>query len=189
MGIIGWPTDPSDAENTFGGEIERCLTTRILEVAPEIVVVPQRTVRDALFPLLESTTQPATEESFAALLARDDVRARLLRRDMRYLVTFTGGTNKKPGGAILCGAGYGGGGCLGFSWQDETTVLDAALWPLDDGTAIQHEGANIKGTSLIPAFLLPIPIPARTKAMACHELGTRIAVSIRKMAVEHDGNR
>lgn len=190
VGIVGWPADPSDAMHAMGSDMEACLVARIVEAAPEIVVTRQRTIRDALFPLLEPATQPATEEAFAALLARDEVRGRLVQRGLHYLIAFSGGTLKdKPGGGILCGGGFGAGGCLGFSWQGETTALDAALWSLDAGVRIRHEDARVEGMFVMPAFILPVPIPARTKAQACHELGGKIARAIRQTAAEHAANR
>jgi hypothetical protein len=188
-GIVWWPADPADAMNALGGDMEDCLCARIREVAPEIVVTRQRAIRDALFPLLEPATQPATEEAFATLLARDDVRTRLARRGLRYLVAFTGGTIKaEPGGFVLCG-GYEAGGCLGFSWQREATRLDAALWSLDSVNGPRRESAKSEGAFVMPAFLLPVPIPARTKADACRELGSRIAIAIRQTAAERGGKR
>jgi len=187
-GIVWWPADPGDPMHAFGSQLEECLTARIRDVAPEIVVLPQRVVRDALFPLLEPGTQPATEAAFAALLARKDVHARLVQHGLRHLIAFAGGTLlAKPHNFILCGAGPGGGGCFGFAWQGETTALDAALWFLGDGPSLQRKAATVEGTTLIPAFVLPIPIPARTKAEACRELGTRIATAIRQMAAERAG--
>lgn len=183
VGIVWWPADPADAMAALGSDIEDCLAGRIQEVAPEITVTRQRVIRDMLFPLLEPATQPATEADFAALLARDDVRSRLLGRGLAYLVAFTGGTRKEtPGGFVLCGAGYGGGGCLGFAWRGEATALDAALWSLENGAKLGHAGATVEGRSLLPAFVLPVPIPARTQAQACGELGSRIAHAIRKTA-------
>lgn len=185
VGIVWWPVDPTDAMHAIGSNTEDCLTARIHEVAPEIVVTGQRAIRDALFPLLEPATQPATEADFATLLAREDVRARLVHRGLQYLVVFTGGTRKdEPGGYVLCGGGFGAGGCLGFSWQGETTALDAALWSLDDGVKLGHESARAEGKFVMPAFVLPVPIPARTHADACHELGSRIAGAIRQAAAE-----
>jgi hypothetical protein len=83
---------------------------------------------------------------------------------------------------MLCGSGFGGGGCLGFSWRGETSVLDAALWSLGDGVKLGHESAVAKGKSVMPAFVLPVPIPARTHAEACSELGGQIARAIRQAA-------
>lgn len=186
VGIVWWPADPADAMSGLGSDMDDCLTKRIREIAPEIVVVRQRAIRDALFPLLEPATQPATEVEFAALLAREEVHARLARHGLRYLIAFTGGTIKdKPGGFILCSLG-----CLGFSWQGERTALDAALWSLGDGTSVRRrEGAKAEGAFVMPAYVFPVPIPARTEAKACHELGTRIALSIRQTVAERTRNR
>lgn len=183
VGIVGWPLDPADALHALVSDVERCLTERIRNVAPEISLIPQRAIRDALFPLLEPATQPQSEEAFAAMLARDDVRARLAARGLRYLIVFAGGTRKDDwGGAIGCGGGFGAGGCVGFMWRGERTVLAAALWSLDGSTIVRREGATVEGTSVVPAFVLPIPIMARTQAHACRELGTRIANAIRESA-------
>jgi len=188
VGVVSWPLDSTDALHALGGDFEACLTRHIRAAAPEISVLPQRAVRDALFPLLEPATQPADEAAFGQLLARDDVRARLRARGVRYLVAFAGGTRKEDWrGGILCGAGYGGGGCLGFAWRDERTVLDAALWSLDGSPSVHHEGAKSEARSIIPAFVLPLPLMAQTRAGACRELGTRIAKAIREAAAHPAG--
>lgn len=181
VGVVWWPADSANRANALASDVEACLTARIGEVMPETVVVPQRSVRDALYPLLEPATQPMSETAFAALLARDDVRMRLAQRGMRYLIAFTGDTTaQEPHGFMLCGGGYGAGGCLGFVWRGEDTTLDAALWSLDDDAHVQRERAHAKGARVMPALGLPIPIPAHTRAEACSELGARIAGAIRQ---------
>ncbi len=181
VGLVSWPLDKTRSESALGSDIEDCLVSRIHEVAPEIVLISQRAIRDALFPLLEPATAPETEAEFAALLSREDVRKRLASHGLSYLVAYAGGTMRPDWkGGILCGAGYGGGGCLGFAWQDETTALSAALWSLDDANVTRREDAKAEGTSVVPAFVLPVPIFARTRQSACNELGARIALAIRK---------
>lgn len=183
VGLVGWPLDPADALHALTSELETCLAEHIRATAPEVAVVTQREVRDALFPLLEPATQPETEAAFAAMLARDDVRARLQAHDLGYLVAYAGGTRKEEwSGAILCGAGYGGGGCLGFAWRGETTRIDAALWTLDGKPLVRVEPSEARATSIMPAFGLPVPIIANSSREACHALGTRIAAAIRQAA-------
>lgn len=185
VGIVGWPLDTADTLHALVSDVEDCLSARIRAVAPEVAIVPQRAIRDALYPLLEPATQPQSEEAFAKLLARDDVRARLSARGLRYLIAFAGGTRKDDwGGGILCGAGYGGGGCLGFMWRGEGTALDAVLWSLHGRPTVRREAAKVEGTSIVPAFLLPIPLMAQTQAEACRELGTRVANAIRESAAQ-----
>lgn len=180
-GIVWWPADSAEAMGARSSDLEDCLAARISEVAPEIVMTRQQGIREALFPLLQPATQPATDEAFAALLAREDVRARLAQRGLRYLIAFAAKNRKEVGrGSILCIGGPGAAGCLGLAWVGESTAIDAAIWSLDDGAGMQREGARAEGTSVLPAFVLPVPIPARTQADACRELGARIALAIRR---------
>lgn len=187
VGMVSWPLDKTHPTGALRSDIEECLVSRIHDVAPEIVLIPQRAIRDALFPLLEPATAPETDEEFAALLAREEVRRRLASRGLRYLVAFAGGTMRPDWkGGILCGGGgagsgpVGGAGCFGFAWQDENTALSATIWSLADVNIMQREDVKAEGTSVVPAFLLPVPILARTKQGACNELGLRIALAIRK---------
>lgn len=190
VGLVSWPLDKTHSSSALGGDIEECLVSRIHDVAPEIVLIPQRAIRDALFPLLEPATAPETEEEFAALLSREEVRRRLASRGLRYLVAFAGGTMRPDWkGGILCGAGYGGGGCLGFAWQDETTALSATVWSLAVASVAQREDAKAEGTSVVPAFLLPLPILAHTRQSACNELGSRVALAIRKAVSENPASQ
>lgn len=185
VGMLWWPADPDQSMKALKSDVEDCLVDHIQHVAPDVVVVRQQVIRDALFPLLEPSTQPATEEALAVLLTRQDVRQRLAGRGLRYLVAFSGGTREAPpGGMVMCGAGYGGGGCFGFSWQGEATRLDAALWPLTGGGVLHRETATVEGTSVVPAFILPLPIKAHSRSAACRELGERLGQAILKIEAE-----
>ena len=179
VGLIWWPADPADPRYKFGRQTEACLSQAIRSEAPHTRLVPQQSIRDSLFPLLEPATQPADEQAFAALLSRPDVQARLRDLGLSHLVAFTGGTSS-PGfrGLILCGAGYGGGGCFGFAWEDKSTQLAAALWDLARHERIAEEKAKVEGRTVVPAFGLPLPLVARTYNAACDELGSRISRAI-----------
>ncbi len=182
VGMLWWPADPSMELHSFVSDVDQCLVRTIKKAAPEIRIIPHEPIHDALYPLMEPATQPKTEKAFAELLMRKDVRSRLARRGLRYLIAFSGSTTTtydQPEGTILCGAGAGGAGCLGFAWWSKTTVINAALWDLDNGAEPLHEEASAHGTSILPAFVLPIPIPAQTLGPACRDLGLRIAEAIR----------
>ncbi len=180
IGILWWPAEPAGGVGGLHSEMETCLTETITVASPGVTIVPQRAVRDRLFPLLEPATQPASEEAFAALLARQDVKRQLARDDITYLVTYSGTTSydKMRGIPVMCGASYGGAGCLGFIWQGESTTLGAILWDLGTSAQAAQSHATAKGTSLLPALILPIPIPAHSRSEACRELGQRIAATI-----------
>jgi len=129
----------------------------------------------SLYPLLEPSTQPASEEEFGAMLARADVQARLRALRTNRLVAFTGGRTRAPAeGFVLCGYN----GCLGYAWRSEGSRLDAALWDLEEARKSLALEASAQGKTRVPAFILPIPIPAQTLAQACEQLGHRIAAAI-----------
>jgi len=179
VGLVWWPADPENAMYGFSKSIEKCLSKRLADSIPNIRLHDHMSVKDQLYPLLEFGTQPGDEQSFAELLRRDAVRLRLLGIDLDYLVAFSGETvTDNPEGGILCGGGYMAAGCFGFSWASKETVLHAAVWNLMNAEAPQHVDAIDEGTTIVPAFILPVPIPAQTQSDACRELGDRIAAVI-----------
>ncbi|MCI0400999.1 MAG: hypothetical protein L0Z68_06825 [Gammaproteobacteria bacterium] len=182
VGMLWWPADPSMNLHSFVSDVDQCLMRTIKKAAPEIRIMPHEPIHDALYPLMEPATQPKNEQAFAELLVREDVRSRLVRRGLRYLIAFSGSTtttDDQAKGGMLCGAGYGGAGCLGFIWWNKTTALNAALWDLENGAKPLHEDATAHGTSIVPAFILPVPLPADTLGPACRDLGLRIVEAIR----------
>jgi hypothetical protein len=180
IGLLWWPSNPSFSGFEFGQDIERCLVSRIRDELPGFTLLDRQRVQSMLFPLMELSTQPETEDEFARLLQREDVRRRLASQGIDYLVAYSGNTRQDDWqGGIFCGGGYGGGGCLGFMWSDKTTTLDAVLWDLADNASPRHAAAVDQGTSMIPAPGIPVPLPASTQNDACRELGRQIGASIR----------
>lgn len=178
IGLLWWPADPTNPANPFVESLHKCLVRQLVAACPEIILVPPVSIRDALFPLMEPSTQPGSEETFLALLARDDVRSRLEKR-MDYLVTFTGGTDAETKGGIVCGGGFGAGGCLGFAWINKDTRIRVVIWDLQRPASASHHESRVEGTTWIPAVILPIPLPARTEAEACSDMSRKIVEFIR----------
>lgn len=181
IGLLWWPADPAQSMYSFSKDIDRCLTQHLLKAVPQFTLLQHVTVQDMLYPLMEPGTQPENEHDFAALLRREDVHLRLVDQGIRFLVAFSGSTHSEDWqGGMFCGGGYGGAGCLGFSWADKKTALDAVLWDLADVDRPELAEASESGTSIMPALLLPIPIPASTQSGACRELGRRISTIIQE---------
>jgi len=183
IGLLWWPADPSKAMYSFSRSVDRCLTRQFHLSLPDVPVIGHKVVQDMLYPLMEPGTQPGSELEFAGLLRRDDVRARLAGKGLRYLVAFSGSTRTDEwNGGIFCFGGYGGAGCLGFAWASKETALDAVLWDLQKDNGARHETGGDTGTSMVPAFILPIPLLASTQGEACRELGSRIVGAIEEGA-------
>lgn len=50
----------------------------------------------------------------------------------------------------------------------------ADVWDLSQETSVGNLSANVSGTSVIPAIVIPIPILARTQSNACEGLTQQI---------------
>jgi len=181
VGLLWWPADPADPRYETARSVEECVARVFAHEAPDAQLVQQAKMRDALFPLMEPATQPGSESALVDLLHRPDVRERLSTMGLRYLVIVGGGRQTEPArGLIVCGAGLGGGGCLGYMWQNERTEFHAALWDLSRQALIAHPSAETEGRTVVPAVVLPIPLYARSLESACTLLGERILEDIRR---------
>lgn len=110
-----------------------------------------------------------------------EVQERISSLGVRYVVMVTKGkTGEDRHGGIVCGAGTGGGGCLGLSWWDRKSELGLTIWDLRNKARAGSLEANATGTGIMPAFLLPIPLymPA-TESAVCTELGSRLGKLLR----------
>ncbi|MDH5622732.1 MAG: hypothetical protein OEY74_11680, partial [Gammaproteobacteria bacterium] len=184
---LWWPADPTQSMYSFSKDMDKCLARYLLNAVPRFSLVRHEKIHDLLYPWMEPGTQPENEQDFAALLRREDVQLRLAGVGVRFLVAFSGSTRTEDWkGGIYCGGGYGGAGCLGFSWAGKKTALDAVLWDLADIDHPELAEASESGTSIMPALLLPVPIPASTQSGACRELGRRITAIIKARQVEQD---
>jgi hypothetical protein len=174
IGVVGWPASARHYDELQ--RLEACLVRSISRHAPSVAVVSQRRVRDALYPLLEPETEPATEEAFGQLLVRRDVQLRLEALGLRFVVAYTGGTHREaPKGGVLCGYG----GCIGYGWQVEESHLDAALWDLKLAARMGVADAKTQGLSIMPAFVLPVFIAARSLDQACENIGYKMAEQVK----------
>jgi len=173
FGLLWWPADPANPSNPFIESMQDCLYKRLVAAYPNGDFVVSASIRDMLFPYLEPATQPGTEETLAELLSRDAIHARLSQH-IDYLVTFSGATTMEAKGGIVCGAGYGGGGCLGLAWTNKDTQVRIVIWDINSHTPSARQEARTRGTAWMPAFILPIPIPALTEREACHDISHQI---------------
>jgi hypothetical protein len=174
IAILAWPLQSVGFDEE--GEVAGCLKRSLGAELPGIEFVGRSRVRAALYPLLQPSTEPKTEEEFARLLARGDVQTRLRELGLGYLIAFAGGTRDgETRGLAECGYM----GCTGFVWQSEESRLDAVMWPLGGEPRAQSMSAAAQGTNFTPFVVFPIPIPARTLDEACAQLGRKVAETIK----------
>ena len=88
-----------------------------------------------------------------------------------YVVWLDGSTDRvASGGGISCAAGIGGAGCMGLAWWEDDSRYDATVWDIRE---LQSEGtihADVKGRSVMPAIIIPLPLISHPQAHACRDL-------------------
>ena len=152
-----------------------CLNNSILKKQDTFEIIPTRQFQNLFYPWFEPSTAPQSIEDLPKILGNELIKEKLSVMKIKYLIKITGETKTNASsGALSCAAGPGGGGCFGFAWWDDTSAYNASVWSLSQETSVGNVSANVTGTSMIPAIIIPIPILARTQSNACDGLSEQI---------------
>ncbi len=152
-----------------------CLNTSISKKQNTFEIIPTRQFQNLFYPWFEPSTAPQSIEDLPKILNNELITNQLSEMKIKYLIKITGETKTNASsGALSCAAGPGGGGCFGFAWWDDTSAYNASVWDLSQKTSVGNVSANVTGTSMIPAIVIPIPILARTQSNACEGLSDQI---------------
>lgn len=144
-----------------------------------IRVIPHQEFVDALFPWFEPRTAPADVKELPALMKKPKVTEFIRANNIRYIIWVDGDTDKIDGGGSLsCAIGPGGGGCFGFAWWQKDGSYEASVWDLQGLENVGTVSTEVKGTSFMPAIVIPIPLIARTQTKACKGLAEELALFI-----------
>lgn len=161
--------------NETEDEFVDCVSRRMQKGRSGISVYSDEKFVDIMFPWFEPRTMPRGPEALPALFERPGLLERLEASGVRYIVWLTGNTEQSAsGGSLSCAIGPGGGGCFGLAWWEDDSTYTAAIWDIRRGTSAGEVSADVHGTSVIPAFFIPIPLIARTKAAACTGLAKEL---------------
>lgn len=138
-------------------------------------IVREQEFADSLYPWFEPRTAPIRMSGFQNMLKRDEVAARITAMGVRYIVWIDGSTEvTDSAGSIACSIGPGGGGCLGFGTWENESKYEASIWDFENRVNVGQISADAKGTSYMPAVVVPIPLIARVKANACRGMGEQL---------------
>jgi hypothetical protein len=152
-------------------EFVQCISDGLAKGDEGLTVHSSRDFEDKMYPWFEPSTAPLSTDDLSRLLDRSGVRDQVRTTGVRYVVWLDGSTDRvASGGGITCAAGVGGAGCMGLAWWEDDSRYDATVWDLED---LQHEGtihADVKGRSVMPAIIIPIPLITRPQAHACRGL-------------------
>tara|TARA_Y100000748_G_C15393478_1_gene448476 strand:+ start:117 stop:770 length:654 start_codon:yes stop_codon:yes gene_type:complete len=152
-----------------------CLNGSISNKQNTFEIIPTKQFQNLFYPWFEPSTAPQTIEDLPKILSNELIKDQLSEMKIKYLIKITGETKTNASsGALSCAAGPGGGGCFGFAWWDDTSAYNASVWDLSQEASVGNVSANVTGTSMIPAIVIPIPILARTQSNACEGLSDQI---------------
>lgn len=167
---------PNPAQQGAGeADFMRCLKKELeKKVSHQVKLIDAARFQDALFPWFEPKHAPSNVKELEALLARPAVRQRIASLGVRYLVNIAGSAESDGFPGMICGAGYGGGGCLGLSWENKTHRVHAVIWDVVQGTQTGALSTKTSGRSVSFALVIPIIFVADTERDACKALATEL---------------
>ncbi|SDJ71104.1 hypothetical protein [Microbulbifer yueqingensis] len=138
-------------------------------------IIPEQHFVDALYPWFEPRTAPLHLKSLDRLMQNEKVRERLEAYGIKYIVWIDGSTETTASaGSIGCSIGTGGAGCFGFGTWDKESDYEAAVWDFRDQELSGKLAADAKGTSYMPAIVVPIPLIARVQKNACKGMAAQL---------------
>ena len=163
------------AGNETENDFLQCINNVLSNKQKTFNVIPTQKFINELYPWFEPRTAPQTTEDLSSFLSKDLVFKKIETLDVKYFINISGQTKtNSSSGALTCAAGPGGGGCFGLAWWDDTSAYTASIWDLSQESSVGNVSANVSGTSVIPALVIPIPIIARTQKTACEQLTSQI---------------
>jgi hypothetical protein len=148
-----------------------CIADALASGKQEIIVHDSTEFEDMLYPWFEPSTAPLNLADFSELLDRPRVSDRITDSGVRFVVWLDGSTDRiSSGGSITCAAGIGGVGCMGLAYWEDESRYDAAVWDVDQLNQSGTIHADVRGRSVMPAVIIPMPFIARPQARACRSL-------------------
>lgn len=161
--------------------VRRCIIRELQQLLPARRVLAERSVRQVLFPWLSHPLPAgASAERLAALARYPPAVSRFNDLGLGTVVLVAGGTTQDWHGGGFCGAGYGGGGCLGLMWGKRDSFIEAQVLELSRPGELAHAEAGRSGSAVLPMFGLPLPFIPPTQSAACRELGKALAGQLQR---------
>ena len=163
------------AGNRTEEEFVRCVSKKIRSGAKRPNIYAEQEFVDELYPWLEPRTMPRESADLSEFMKRPGVGEAIRRKGVRYMVWLSGQTLREgSGGSLSCAAGPGGAGCFGVAWWQNNSEYTASVWDMSELSDMGAMKAAVRGTSVIPALVIPIPMIARTREKACDSLASQL---------------
>lgn len=154
-------------------EAEECIGPSLEALTPRLRVVGFDALRLALFPWLEQSVAPRSEEHFVRFLAQADIQRKFEELNLRYWIQSSGGTTTDIGkGPLVCGLGAPA--CFGITSGSRDSSFRVNVIDLKKVTSVARESVARHSDVVVPAFFIPVPILAPTEMAACQEMAELI---------------
>lgn len=138
-------------------------------------IIPEKEFVDIMYPWFEPRTAPMHVRSLDRLMENEGVRERMENYGIKYIVWIDGSTETTASaGSISCTISTGGAGCFGFGTWDKESDYEASVWDFRDRELSGKLSADAKGTSYMPAIVIPIPLIARVQNNACKGMAAQL---------------
>lgn len=153
----------------------QCISDGLAKGNNGLDVHSSKEFEDKMYPWFEPSTAPLSTEDLSTLLERPGVLDQVKETGVRYVVWLDGSTDRvASGGGITCAAGVGGAGCMGLAWWEDDSRYDATVWDIQDVGSEGTIHADVKGRSVMPAIIIPIPLVTHPQNHACRGLADQL---------------
>lgn len=148
-----------------------CISDALASGDENITVHNSTDFEDTMYPWFEPSTAPLSTADLSELLDRPGVMDRVRDTGVRFVVWLDGSTDRvASGGGITCAAGVGGAGCMGLAWWEDDARYDATVWDIRELSSAGTIHADVRGRSVMPAIIVPLPFISRPQHKACRGL-------------------
>jgi hypothetical protein len=148
-----------------------CVSASLADSKQGIEVHDSVEFENLMYPWFEPSTAPLSTADLTELLEKPGVMERVRDTGVRFVVWLDGSTDRiASGGGITCAAGVGGAGCMGLAWWEDDAKYDATVWDIRELSSAGTIHADVRGRSVMPAIIVPLPFIARPQAHACRGL-------------------
>jgi hypothetical protein len=152
-------------------EFVDCISKALSKGRGEIIVHDSNSFEDLLYPWFEPSTAPLNMTDMTELLDRPAIADRVEDTGVRFVVWLDGSTDRvASGGSITCAAGIGGAGCMGLAWWEDDARYDVDVWDIERLNEAGTVHGDVRGRSVMPAVIVPLPFISRPQAKACRGL-------------------
>jgi hypothetical protein len=168
------------ANHETEAEFVDCISDALARGSDGLEVHSTTQFEDKMYPWFEPSTAPLSTDDLTELLERPGVMQQVEDTGVRFVVWLDGSTDRvSSGGGITCAAGVGGAGCMGLAWWEDDARYDATVWDIKELSSAGTIHADVRGRSVMPAIIVPLPFIARPRAHACRGLTEQLKEFLR----------